>query len=152
MLKNHKNFIYFFATGLLTPLYLSSLSDSGHLSIVLSIDFTIAAFASLYLGKLSDKIGTQKLFYLFIPISIFSAFFLNFLVTQIIYGVSLSIPGLLINIETSKQKNTQGVNFGTLTFYIQLATALSILLGGFLLGSYALIIYTILLIYFLLLV
>lgn len=127
-----KNLLFFLSTGIVTPLYLLSLARSGNLSLVLGIDLVIGGVLSLYLGKLSDKTGVRKLFLATIPLAILSVLLVDYLPFQILYGVSLSTIGLFVNIQTSKRDGNVGKNFGTLTFYTQIATAFSILLGGIL--------------------
>ena len=91
-----KNFLFYFGTGLLTPYFYSQLVE-GEISIVLSVIALILGFVSLYIGKLADKVGVKILFYISVPISMISASLLHFFIAQIIYGVSIGIIFLLIN-------------------------------------------------------
>jgi len=143
-----KNFLFYFGTGLLTPYFYSQLVE-GEISIVLSVIALILGFVSLYIGKLADKVGVKILFYISVPISMISASLLHFFIAQIIYGVSIGIIFLLINIDTSNRKEESGAKFGKLYFFIQMASALSIFLGGIISGNHVVIIYVLLLITFL---
>lgn len=142
-----KNFLFYFATGLAVSYFYTKTID--HISIVLGIVAGLVAFISLYIGKLSDKYGTQKLYYFSVPLVIISLLLLSSLFFQILYGISSSIILLLINIETSNRQETSGKKFGKLNFYAQLASASSILLGGIVSSNLVVILYCILLVIFL---
>ena len=135
-----KSFLFYFGTGLLTPYFLSLLVK-GNVSIVLSVVAVAIGFVSLYIGKLADKVGVKKLFFISVPISILAAFFLHYFATQIVYGISIAVIGLLIDIETSNRSESSGKKFGRLSFYIQMASAFSLALGGVVSGFQATIIY-----------
>ena len=120
-----KNFLFFLSNGLITPYYVSQMALTGHISIVMCLTALVSGVSALYLSKFSNKIHIG----IFIATASLGILLMPYLIGQILYGVSVIITCLLINIKTSKDKNTE-LSFGKLTFYTEIAYAISLLVGG----------------------
>lgn len=127
-----KNILFFLANGIVTPFYIEQMSHTGYLPVVLACTGLFSGLASLYVGKLSDAVGTRNLLMPAILINVLSLAFMSTLAGQFMYGITATSIGLLINIETSERKESSGKKFGRLTFYIAMSNFVSILLGGYL--------------------
>ncbi len=137
------------AVGLFGPFYLIFISKLGgsieNFGIAVALVVLSGAFASLFTGKYSDKIGRKPL----LIIGCYASAIIVFLYTTInslwqLYLLQI-FNGLILSIfETSEsaflgditKKETRGSEIGKYDAFVGIAEALAIITGGFLVGKF----------------
>jgi hypothetical protein len=121
-----KYFLFYIATGLVAPLWYIKVTQNN-LNINLAIMAMFSAFALLLIGRIDNK---NLLIYSLLSLSI-SIIFLDNIIGAILYNIFAVISLSLIQARVAKEKGTSEKNFSHLNFYSQIAFAVSLIVGAY---------------------